>query len=52
MLAVFDYLRDHRRNLCDLMAVWFWILPFQGMPALAAGLRFDVITIFDLLYRH
>jgi hypothetical protein len=52
MQAVFDYLGNHGGNLRDLMAVWFWILPFQGMPALVASLRFDGIAVFDLLYRH
>jgi hypothetical protein len=50
--AVLDDLGYHRRNLSDLMAVRFWVLPFQSLPTLATGLWFDVMTLFDLLYRH
>jgi hypothetical protein len=34
------------------MPLWFWVLPFQGMPALVARLRLDVVTVFNLLWWH
>jgi hypothetical protein len=50
--AVFDYLGDHRGNFCNLMPVWFLVLTFQHMPALATRLGLDVVISFDLLYRN
>jgi hypothetical protein len=52
VLTVFDYLGNYRGNLCHLVPVWLWVLPSQGMSALAACLRLEVLAGFDLLYRH
>jgi hypothetical protein len=50
--AVFDYFGNHGWDVYDLMAVGYGVLPFQFMPARAARIRLDVVTVFDLLWRY